>query len=103
VVLLSITLGSNKPYCRSRCLTQEVGHGCLVAARLAAKDAESAIVARICKDFNMTPALARAQFEQMARYFSDFRTWRCAPGERCYLAVAPDERASRSLRAARCR
>jgi hypothetical protein len=30
-------------------------------ARLAAKDAESAIVARICEDFNLTPVLARAR------------------------------------------
>ena len=37
-------------------------------ARLAAKDAESAIVARICEEFNMTPVLARAHLEQMARY-----------------------------------
>jgi hypothetical protein len=35
-------------------------------ARLAAKDAESAIVARICGDFNLTPVLARAHYEQMA-------------------------------------
>jgi hypothetical protein len=35
-------------------------------ARLAAKDAESAIVARICEDFNLTPVLARAHYEQMA-------------------------------------
>ena len=41
-------------------------------ARLAAKDAESAIVARICEDFNMTPVLARAHYEQMARYFADY-------------------------------
>jgi hypothetical protein len=38
------------------------------AARLAAKDAESAIVARICEDFNLTPVLARAHYQQMARY-----------------------------------
>jgi hypothetical protein len=36
-------------------------------ARLAAKDTESAIVARICEDFNLTPVLARAHYEQMAR------------------------------------
>jgi hypothetical protein len=35
-------------------------------ARLAAKEAESAIVARICEDFNLTPVLARAHHEQMA-------------------------------------
>jgi hypothetical protein len=40
-------------------------------ARLAAKEAESAIVARICEDFNLTPVLARAHYEQMARYFAD--------------------------------
>ena len=53
--------------------------------RLAAKDAESAIVARICEDFNLTPVLARAHYEQMARYFaaanfspmgSNFEQWK---------------------------
>jgi hypothetical protein len=60
-------------------------------ARLAAKDAESAIVARMCEDFNMTPVLARAHFEQMARYFSDFGHMALQPGELCYLAVASEE------------
>lgn len=60
-------------------------------ARLAAKDAESAIVARICEDFNMTPVLARAHFEQMARYFSDFGHMALQAGELCYLAVAAEE------------
>ncbi len=40
--------------------------------RLAAKEAESAIVARICEDFNLTPVLARAHYAQMARYFADY-------------------------------
>src|SRR6266536_5987344 len=40
-----------------------------------AKDAESAIMARICEDFNLTPVLARAHYEQMARYFAG--TARC--------------------------
>jgi hypothetical protein len=60
-------------------------------ARLAAKDAESAIVARICEDFNLTPVLARAHYEQMARYFADFGRMALAPGELVYLAVASDE------------
>jgi hypothetical protein len=60
-------------------------------ARLAAKDAESAIVARICEDFNMTPVLARAHYEQMARYFSDYGHMALRPGELCYLAVASEE------------
>jgi hypothetical protein len=60
-------------------------------ARLAAKDAESAIVARICEDFNLTPVLARAHYEQMARYFADYGRMALQPGELCYLAVASEE------------
>jgi hypothetical protein len=41
-------------------------------ARWAATDAESSIVARICENFNLTPVLARALYEQMARYFSEY-------------------------------
>ena len=73
-------------------------------ARLAAKDPESAIVARICGDFNMTPVLARAHYEQMARYFSDFGRMALRPGELCYLVgSARSRRASRSSLVARCR
>ena len=34
--------------------------------------AESAIVARIGEDFNLTPVLAKAHYEQMARYFAEY-------------------------------
>jgi hypothetical protein len=60
-------------------------------ARLAAKEAESAIVARICEDFNLTPVLARAHYEQMARYFADYGHLATRPGELCYLAVDANE------------
>jgi hypothetical protein len=60
-------------------------------ARLAAKEAESAIVARICEDFNLTPVLARAHYEQMARYFADYGHVPTRPGELCYLAVDANE------------
>lgn len=65
--------------------------------RLAAKDVESAIVARIQQDFNLTPVLARAHYEQMARYFSEFGHVPARPGELCYLAVAAG--CGRALRA----
>jgi hypothetical protein len=68
-----------------------VGVDAFGTARLAAKDAESAIVARICEDFNLTPVLARAHYEQMARYFADFGDMAVHPGELCYLAVASEE------------
>src|SRR5918994_171676 len=60
-------------------------------SRLAAKDAESAIVARICEDFTLTPVLARAHYEQMARYFGDYGHMALRPGELCYLALAASE------------
>ena len=69
--------------------------------RLAAKDAESAIVARICEDFNLTPVLGRAHYEQMARYFSEFGHMALRPGELCYLAVAADEPAGKPIVACR--
>jgi hypothetical protein len=70
-------------------------------ARLAAKDAESAIVARICEDFNLTPVLARAHYEQMARYFADYGHMALRPGELCYLAVAATEPPGKPLLACR--
>jgi Protein of unknown function (DUF1670) len=70
-------------------------------ARLAAKDAESAIVARICEDFNLTPVLARAHYEQMARYLADYGHVALRPGELCYLAVASEEPAGKPIVACR--
>jgi len=70
-------------------------------ARLAAKDAESAIVARICEDFNLTPVLARAHYEQMARYFAEYGQVPARPGELCYLAVASEEPAGKPIAACR--
>src|SRR4029450_11620793 len=70
-------------------------------ARLAAKDSESAIVARICEDFNLTPVLARAHYEQMARYFADYGHMGLRPGELCYLAVASEERPGKPIVACR--
>jgi hypothetical protein len=70
-------------------------------ARLAAKEAESAIVARICEDFNLTPVLARAHYEQMARYFADYGHVATKPGELCYLAIDANEPPGKPL--LRCR
>ena len=69
--------------------------------RLAAKDAESAILARIQEDFNLTPVLAKAHYEQMARYFSEHGQLPTKPGELCYLAVAAEEPAGKPIAACR--
>lgn len=70
-------------------------------ARLAAKDAESAIVARIGADFNLTPVLARAYYEQMARYFAEYGQVPTQPGELCYLAVEAEEPPGKPIAACR--
>ena len=70
-------------------------------ARLAAEDAGSAIVARISEDFNLTPVLARAHYEQMARYFSEYGLVPAAPGELCYLAVSAEEPPGKPISACR--
>ena len=70
-------------------------------SRLAAKDAESAIVARICEDFNLTPVLARAHYEQMARYFAEFGHMALRPGELCYVALAAGEPPGKPIMACR--
>ena len=65
--------------------------------RLAAKDAESAIIDRISVDFNLTPVLARAHYEQMVRYFSEYGQVPAQPGELCYLAVSAVEPAGKPI------
>lgn len=65
--------------------------------RMAAKDAESAIIARISADFNLTPVLARAHYEQMARYFAEYGQVPAQPGELCYLAVSATEPAGKPI------
>lgn len=68
----AFTLGSNELYLVGK---HHVPRGWLMdsygTVRLAAKNAESAIITRICKDFNLIPVLARAYYEQMARYFAE--------------------------------
>ena len=58
-------------------------------------------MARVCEDFNLSPVLARAHYEQMARYFAEYGQVPAKPGELCYLAVADDEPAGRPVAACR--
>lgn len=69
--------------------------------RLAAKDVESAIVGRIVEDFNLTPILAKAHYDQMAGYFGEYGKVPTQSGELCYLAVAVTEPPGKPLRSCR--
>jgi hypothetical protein len=66
--------------------------------RLEAKDVESAIVTRIVEDFNLTPILAKAHYDQMVGYFGEYGKVPTQSGEICYLAVAATEPAGKPLR-----
>ena len=65
--------------------------------RLAPKDAESAVVARICEGFNLTLVLAKAHYDHMAGYFAEYGQVPTQSGELCYLAVASSEPAGKPL------
>ena len=67
--------------------------------RLAAKNSESAIITRICEDFNLTPVLARAYYEQMAKYFAEYGQVATSAGELCYLATDENEPPGKSIAA----
>ena len=74
-----------------RDLTLEVGHGCLRDCPAGGEGRRVGDRRPIWEDFNLTPVLARAHYEQMARYFADYGHMALQPGELCYLAVAPSE------------
>lgn len=73
-------------------------------ARLAAKGAESAIVTRICEDFNLTPVLTRALMSRWLVISRSTDTWRCGRASCAFWRWGQMSRpASRSLPAGRSR
>jgi hypothetical protein len=66
--------------------------------RLEAKSPEEAIIEEICRDFNLAPFMARAQFEQMRRYFERYLGLRRDIGEMTFLAVSVDTPPGRPMK-----
>jgi hypothetical protein len=56
--------------------------------RLEAKSPEEAIIARIGRDFNLAPFMARTQFEQMRRYFEQYLGLERDVGQMTMLALS---------------
>lgn len=66
-------------------------------ARLAHKNAQEAIVARIAEDLRLTPFLAHAYYEQMAEYFCQYAGLDLQDNQVAYCAVADTEPPGRKL------
>ena len=66
-------------------------------ARLAHKNAQEAIVARIAEDLRLTPFLAHAYYEQMAQYFEQYAGLDLHDNQVAYCAVADTEPPGRKL------
>jgi hypothetical protein len=69
--------------------------------RLESKNARSAIVQKLAQDFNLTPIIAEAFYQQIALYFEEHSNISLSSGEIAYEAAAADEPAGKPLRIAR--
>jgi len=65
--------------------------------RLQAKAPEAAIIEHICRDFNLSPFMARMQFEQMRRYFEAYQGLQREVGQMLYVATSASVPAGRRI------
>ena len=56
--------------------------------RLKSKNHREAIIQNICRDFNMSPIIARAYYQQMEKYFDEHLVSRLSPGQIVYEAIS---------------
>lgn len=69
--------------------------------RLKSKNARSAIVQKLAQDFNLTPIIAEAFYQQFALYFEEHANVSLSTGEIAYEAVAAEEPAGKHIRLTR--
>ena len=69
--------------------------------RSESKNARSAIVQRLATDFNLTPIIAEAFYEQFSMYYREHANISLSSGEVAYEAVAGDEPPGKHIRLAR--
>ena len=70
-------------------------------SRLESKTARAAIIQKISTDFNLTPLLAEAYYQQISSYFAQHTDIQLSSGQICYEAVAADEPAGKHIALAR--
>jgi hypothetical protein len=69
--------------------------------RIESKTARSAIVQRLAADFNLTPIIAEAFYEQFSLYYQEHTNISLSSGEVAYEAIADDEPPGKHIRLAR--
>ena len=70
-------------------------------SRLSSKEARSAIIQQLSTDFNLTPIIADAFYEQFSLYFAEHANVALSSGQICYEAVAAEEPAGKHIRLTR--
>ena len=69
--------------------------------RLESKSARNAIIQKLAVDFNLTPLIAEAYYQQVSVYFQEHANISLSSGEVAYEAVSSDEPAGRHIRLTR--
>jgi biotin operon repressor len=69
--------------------------------RLKSKEARAAIIQKLASDFNLTPIIAEAFYQQFALYFQEHANVSLSTGEIAYEAVAAREPAGKHIRMTR--
>jgi hypothetical protein len=69
--------------------------------RLESKNARNAIIQKLAVDFNLTPLIAEAYYQQFSVYFQEHANISLSSGEVAYEAVSADEPAGRHIRLTR--
>ena len=69
--------------------------------RLESKNARNAIIQKLAVDFNLTPLIAEAYYQQFSAYFQEHANISLSSGEVAYEAVSADEPAGRHIRLTR--
>jgi biotin operon repressor len=69
--------------------------------RLKSKNAQNAIIQKLSTDFNLTPIIAEAFYQQFTQYFDEHANIKLSSGEIAYEAVSANEPAGKHIRIAR--
>jgi hypothetical protein len=69
--------------------------------RLELKHARDAFIHKLAVDFNLTPLIAEAVFQQFSLYFEEHADVSLSNGEAAYEAVSAEEPAGRHIRLTR--
>lgn len=79
-------------------VNKENGYG---INRLKSKNAQNAIIQRLARDFNLTPIIAEAFYQQFIQYFNEHSNIKLSSGEIAYEAVSALEPAGKHIRIAK--